>query len=46
MRDALGTVSIDNMSRFYRDHVASIDAGNLGGTIAMIGRPFEMASLA
>ncbi|GAA0313776.1 hypothetical protein GCM10009087_25160 [Sphingomonas oligophenolica] len=43
-RDALGTVSIDNMSRFYRDHVEAIEVGNLGGSIAMIGHPFEMAS--
>lgn len=44
-RDALGTVSIDNMSRFYRDHVESIEVGNLDGSVAMIGHPFEMASL-
>ncbi|MEO7691396.1 MAG: autotransporter domain-containing protein [Sphingomonas sp.] len=43
-RDALGTVAIDNMSRFYRDHVESIEVGNLGGSIAMIGHPFEMAA--
>jgi subtilase-type serine protease len=43
-RDALGTVAIDNMSRFYRDHIEAIEVGNLGGSIAMIGHPFEMAS--
>lgn len=43
-RDALGTVSIDNMSRFYRDHVEAIEVGNLGGSVAMIGHPFEMAA--
>jgi len=43
-RDALGTVAIDNMSRFYRDHIESLQVGNLGGSVAMIGHPFEMAA--
>jgi uncharacterized protein YhjY with autotransporter beta-barrel domain len=45
-RQALGTVSVDNMGRFYRDHLATLDPGNLGGSIAMIGKPFQIAALA
>jgi len=37
-------VAIDNMSRFYRDHIESLQPGNLGGSVAMIGHPFEMAA--
>ncbi|MDB5706318.1 MAG: autotransporter protein, partial [Sphingomonas bacterium] len=44
-RNALGTVSIDNMSRFYRDRLASLEPGDLGGSVAMIGKPFQIAAL-
>lgn len=45
-RRALGTASVDNMGRFYRDRLASLDPGSLGGTVAMIGKPFQIAALA
>jgi len=44
-RNALGLVSVDNMARFTRDHLASIDVGNLDGSVAVIGKPVEMAAL-
>ena len=44
-RDALGIVSIDNMARFTRDRLASIDVGDLDGSVAVIGKPVEMAAL-
>ena len=44
-RDALATAAVDNIARFNRDHIASIEVGNLDGSVAMIGRPFEMAAL-
>jgi V8-like Glu-specific endopeptidase len=45
-RQALATASVDNTGRFYRDRLASLEVGNLGGTVAMIGKPFQIAALA
>lgn len=45
LRGSLATVAADNMSRFYRDRLASLDAGNMGGRLAMIGRPVQLAAL-
>ncbi len=46
LKTALGITATDNMSRFYRDHLAQLDArGGLGGTLAMIGKPVQLASL-
>lgn len=43
----LGTVATDNQARFFRDHLANMDVKNgLGGTLAVIGRPVQVASLA
>lgn len=46
LSDALGTTIVDNMSRFYRDRLAGLHGGSLGGTLAVIGKPFQVASLA
>jgi uncharacterized protein YhjY with autotransporter beta-barrel domain len=46
LSDALGTTIMDNMSRFYRDRLAGLHGGSLGGTLAVIGKPFQVASLA
>lgn len=45
LRGSLGTTAADNMSRFYRDRLASIDPGDMGGKLAMIGRPVQLAAL-
>lgn len=45
LRGSLATTAADNMSRFYRDRLASIDAGDMGGKLAMIGRPIQLAAL-
>lgn len=45
LRGSLATVAADNMSRFYRDRLASLDAGDMGGRLAMIGRPVQLAAL-
>ena len=45
-RQALATASIDNAGRFYRDRLASLEVGGLGGSVAMIGKPFQIAALA
>ncbi|WP_257544794.1 autotransporter domain-containing protein [Sphingopyxis sp. DBS4] len=45
LRSSLATVAADNMSRFYRDRLASINAGDMGGRLAMIGRPVQLAAL-
>ncbi|MEG3143777.1 autotransporter domain-containing protein [Sphingomonas sp. RT2P30] len=46
LSDGLATTTVDNMSRFYRDRLAGLHAGSLGGKLTMIGKPFQMASLA
>lgn len=46
LKSSLGVVSVDTMSRFYRDRMAQIDTRHgLGGTLALIGKPFQVASL-
>lgn len=45
-RQALATASVDNTGRFYRDRLAALEVGNLGGSVAMIGKPFQIAALA
>ncbi|MGU3390163.1 autotransporter domain-containing protein [Sphingomonas sp. M1A8_2b] len=46
LKSSLGVASVDTMSRFYRDRIAQIDTRHgLGGTLALIGRPFQVASL-
>jgi uncharacterized protein YhjY with autotransporter beta-barrel domain len=46
LSDGLATTIVDNMSRFHRDRLAGLHAGSLGGKLTMIGKPFQMASLA
>ncbi|MBN8845276.1 MAG: autotransporter domain-containing protein [Sphingomonadales bacterium] len=45
LRGSLATTAADNMSRFYRDRIAGLDAGDMGGTLAMIGKPVQLAAL-
>lgn len=45
LRGSLGTVALDNMSRFYRDRLLHLDGGDMGGTLAVIGRPIQLAAL-
>lgn len=45
LRGSLATVAADNMSRFYRDRLLQLDGGDMGGTLAMIGRPMQLAHL-
>ncbi|MEG3083356.1 autotransporter domain-containing protein [Sphingomonas sp. PB2P12] len=46
LKSSLGVASLDTMSRFYRDRIAQIDTRNgMGGTLALIGKPFQVASL-
>lgn len=43
----LGIAAIDNLSRFYRDHLLGLSTENgPGGTVAVIGRPIELAAVA
>ena len=44
-RRALAAAAVDNTGRFYRDRLASLEPGNLGGSVAMIGKPFQIAAL-
>ncbi len=45
LRSAIGTVVTDNNSRLIRQHMQSLVPGDLGGTIAYIGRPAQTAAL-
>lgn len=44
-RTALGVMATDNMASFYRDRTALALGGESGGTLAMIGKPFQLAAL-
>ncbi len=45
LRSNTATAAIDTMSRFHRDRLAQIGGGGMGGTLAMIGKPAEVAAL-
>ena len=46
LKGALGVTAVDTMSRFHRDHLAQMDVrSGLGGTLSMIGKPVQVASL-
>ncbi|QNQ10441.1 autotransporter domain-containing protein [Sphingomonas alpina] len=42
---SIGTVAVDNMARFYRDRLNSLQPGELGGTLALVGQPLKLAAL-
>ncbi|MES2058441.1 MAG: autotransporter outer membrane beta-barrel domain-containing protein, partial [Pseudomonadota bacterium] len=42
---SIGSVAVDNMGRFYRDRLNSLQPGELGGTLALVGQPLKLASL-
>ena len=41
LRSAMGTVALDNNSRLIRQRLNTLEPGNLGGTVAYIGRPTQ-----
>lgn len=45
-KTALGRIATESLSRLYRDRIAYARSGNGGGTLAMIGQPLQLASLA
>ncbi len=46
LKFGMATVATENMSRFYRQHLAGIDASEtMGGTLTMTGQPLQFASL-
>ncbi|MET4898147.1 autotransporter domain-containing protein [Sphingomonadaceae bacterium jetA1] len=47
LKRAQGTMALDNSARFFRDRLATLSPRDgLGGTLTMIGRPVQVASLA
>lgn len=47
LKSSIGTTAIDNMNRFYRSRLGSMDVKNgLGGSVAVLGNPLQTASLA
>lgn len=45
LRGSLATAAVDNMARFTRDRLQRLDGGDMGGSLAYIGRPIQVASL-
>lgn len=45
-RTALGTVAIDNIANLVANRLNQLDASDMGGTVAVIGRPMTVAALA
>jgi len=45
LNQSLATAAIDNMDRFNRDRLTSLKPGHLGGDLALMGQPLQMASL-
>ncbi|WP_440977878.1 autotransporter domain-containing protein [Sphingomonas pseudosanguinis] len=47
LKRAQGTMALDNSARFFREHLATLSPSEgLGGTLTMIGKPVQVASLA
>ncbi|WP_231621753.1 autotransporter outer membrane beta-barrel domain-containing protein [Sphingomonas sp. 37zxx] len=46
LQSQLGTVATDAVSRFFRDRVNNIADGGQGGTLAVYGKPMQLASVA
>lgn len=44
LRTSMGEALNDNMARFYRDRLAKLDGGAMGGTLTMTGQPLQLAS--
>ncbi|MBW4329871.1 autotransporter domain-containing protein [Stakelama sp. CBK3Z-3] len=43
---AMGTVALDSNARFITQRIARVSQGNSGGTLALYGKPMQMASAA
>ncbi|PKP91870.1 MAG: autotransporter domain-containing protein, partial [Alphaproteobacteria bacterium HGW-Alphaproteobacteria-15] len=46
LKTAIGTTAVDSMARFYRNRMASATRDDLDGSLQVIGRPIEYASVA
>ena len=45
LKGAIGTTAVDNMSRFFRSRLASMDiSGGFGGQVATLGNPLQTVS--
>ncbi|EKU76310.1 MULTISPECIES: autotransporter domain-containing protein [Sphingobium] len=45
LRTSMSEVLNDNMARFYRDRLARVSGGSMGGTLTMTGQPLQLAAL-
>lgn len=45
LRTSMSEVLNDNMARFYRDRLARVSGGGMGGTLTMTGQPLQLAAL-
>ncbi|MDP3801048.1 autotransporter domain-containing protein [Brevundimonas sp.] len=43
LKTALGTAAVNSMARFYRGRLSSVTAGDLDGSLEVIGRPVDYA---
>jgi uncharacterized protein YhjY with autotransporter beta-barrel domain len=46
IRNDIGYASTEILSSFVRDRIGRVAGGDMGGTVAMYGRPLQLASLA
>lgn len=46
LKTALGTAAVNSMARFYRGRLSSVTPGDLDGSLEVIGRPIDYASVA
>jgi len=45
LRTSMSEVLNDNTARFYRDRLARVSGGSMGGTLTMTGQPLQLAAL-
>lgn len=46
LMQSMGTAALDTTNRFIRERMATIGSGNSGGTLALYGRPLQLAQAA
>lgn len=44
LKNAVGSVLVDNMGRFYDERISGMATGSANGTVAMIGRPMSVVA--
>ncbi len=45
LKGALGSAAVDNMANFISERLSTLEGSDMGGTVAVIGKPLQLASL-